>query len=84
MGIKDKRSNIPHGKYSTALLIPAAIEKGENSTLAANRLMLVDPRGEIPEQDLLEFLETYIEPNFWPWIKGKRRQKHGRLSANPK
>lgn len=71
MGIKDKRSNIPHGKYSKALVIPAAIEKGENSTLAANRLMLVDPRGQISEQDLLEFLETFIEPNFWPWIKKK-------------
>jgi len=69
MGIKSKRSNISHGKYSKALVIPAAIEKGDNSTLAANRLILVDPRGEIPERDLLEFLETFIEPNFWPWLK---------------
>jgi len=73
MGIKTTRRNIPHGKYSKALVIPASIEKGENSTLAANRLLLVDPRGEIPEQDLLEFLETYLEPNFWPWIKRKRK-----------
>jgi len=72
MGIKSKRRNIPHGKYSKVMVIPAAIEKGDNSTLAANRLMLVDPRGEIPEHDLLEFLETFIEPNFWPWIKKKK------------
>ena len=69
MGLKDRRSNIPHGKYSKALVLPASIEKGDESTLAANRLILVDPRGEIPEGDLLEFLETHIEPNFWPWLK---------------
>lgn len=72
MGLKDRRSNIPHGRYSKALVLPASIEKGDQSTLAANRLMLVDPRGEIPEADLLEFLETCIEPQFWPWIKKKR------------
>ena len=76
MGLKDRRSNIPHGRYSRALVLPATIEKGEYSTLAANRLMLVDPRGEIPERDLLEFLETYIEPAFWPWIREKEGQKH--------
>ena len=75
MGIRDKRSNIKHGRYSTALVLPANIEKGAESTLAANRLVLVDPRGEISERDLLEFLETYIEPNFWPWIKEKESQK---------
>lgn len=72
MGLKDKRSNIKWGRYSSALVLPASIEKGEESTLAANRLILVDPRGEISERDLLEFLETYIEPNFWPWILKKR------------
>jgi len=71
MGIKEKRSNIPHGKYSTALILPANLKKGKNSTLAANRLILVDPRGEINEDDLLEFLEKYIEPEFWPWLKTK-------------
>lgn len=71
LGIKDRRSNIPHGKYSKALVLPASIEKGDESTLAANRLMLVDPRGEISEVDLLEFLEKYIEPKFWSWIKEK-------------
>ena len=73
--LKAKRSNIKWGRYSTALVLPASIEKGEESTLAANRLMLVDPRGKIPEGNLLEFLETYIEPNFWPWIKEKEPKK---------
>ena len=75
MGIKDRRSNIKHGRYSQALILPAMLKKGKESTLAANRLILVDPRGEITEDDLLEFLETYIEPNFWPWIKSKGAQQ---------
>ncbi len=75
MGITAKRSNVKHGRYSTALVLPANIEKGSESTLAANRLILVDPRGEISGQDLLEFLETYIEPSFWSWIREKEIQK---------
>jgi hypothetical protein len=72
MTIKDRRSNLAHGKYSRVLVLPAAIEKGQESTLAANRLIVVDPRGEIDESDLLEFLEEYIEPNFWPWLREKQ------------
>jgi len=72
MGLKDRRSNIKHGRYSLALILPATIEKGEQSTLAANRLVLVDPRGEIREEDLLEFLETFVEPQFWPWYQKKK------------
>jgi hypothetical protein len=77
MGLKDRRSNIKHGKYSLALVLPATIEKGQQSTLAANRLVLLDPRGEINEKDLLEFLETFVEPNFWPWYTKKNQQKNG-------
>ena len=72
MGLKDRRSNLPHGKYSRALVLPAKLKIGKQSTLAANRLILVDPRGEIHEDDLLEFLEKYVEPEFWPWIKKMR------------
>lgn len=75
MGLKDRRSNNQCGKYSTALVLPAKIAKGKESTLAANRLILVDPRGEISETDLLEFLERYIEPEFWPWLKRKQLEK---------
>ncbi|MDI6904547.1 MAG: hypothetical protein QMD13_03515 [Candidatus Bathyarchaeia archaeon] len=79
MGLKDRRSNIKHGRYSLALILPATIEKGEESTLAANRLILVDPRGEISEEDLLEFLETFVEPNFWPWYM--KKSKAGKTEA---
>jgi len=71
MGLKDKRSNIKHGKYSRVLVLPASIKMGEKSTLAANRLVIVDPRGEIDEDDLLQFLEEFVEPQFWPWLKSK-------------
>ena len=74
MGIKERRSNIPHGRYSTALILPAYLKKGKESTLAANRLILVDPRGEIPEDDLLDFLERYVEPDFWPWLAMKKQE----------
>jgi hypothetical protein len=73
MGLKDRRSNLAHGKYSTVLVLPAKLEKGKESTLAANRLIIVDPRGEISEHDLLEFLETFVEPYFWSWYLKKRR-----------
>jgi hypothetical protein len=70
--MKGRRSNIKWGIYSTAFVLPANLEKGSQSTLAANRLLLVDPRGEISENDLLEFLEKFIEPEFWPWLKEKQ------------
>jgi hypothetical protein len=71
MGVKAKRRNLKHGRYSRALVLPANIKKGAESTLAADRLILVDPRAEIPEDALLEFLETVIEPAFWPWLKAQ-------------
>src|SRR5207249_10000821 len=48
-------------------------EVGSDATLAANRIMLVDPRGVIDEGDLLEFLEEEIEPRLWIWIAKKAR-----------
>jgi len=72
MGLKDRRSNLKYGLYSTAIILPAKLKKGETSTLAANRLILIDPRGEIGEDDLLEFLERYVEPKFWPWFEEKK------------
>lgn len=76
MGLKDRRANIKHGQYSRALVLPAKIKKGTESTLAANRLILVDPRGEISEDDLLEFLERFVEPQFWGWVKEKEAPKN--------
>jgi len=71
LGIKDKRAVLKLAKYSRAVTIPAKLKTGDFATLAADRLILLDPRGEITKEDLLEFLEKYVEPNFWPWIKKK-------------
>jgi len=84
VGIKDKRSNIRYGRYSKVIVLPAALEKGKESTLAGNRLLLVDPRAEISADDLLEFLETVVEPQFWFWLQRKRNQAgDNALNAKP-
>ena len=75
MGITDTRNVLKTGKYSRAVTIPAKIKTGETVTMAGSRLIIMDPRGEINENDLLEFLERHIEPKFWPWIKSKEVQK---------
>lgn len=72
MGLKDRRRLTKAGKYSKVITLPAKLKMGEEVTLAADRLILVDPRGEIHESDLLEFLEKYVEPKFWPWVEDKR------------
>ena len=69
MGIKDKRKILRTGLYSRAVTLPAKLKIGDFATLAANRIIIIDPRGEISEEALLEFLEEVIEPNLWQWLK---------------
>jgi len=61
---------------SRSIVIPANLKTGKVATIAADRLMLVDPCGKISEDDLLEFLEQYIEPEFWKWLEQKRRRSN--------
>lgn len=75
MGLKGKRKNVKTGGYSRTFVIPAGLEIGDVSTYAADRLIILDPRGDISEDELLEFLEAHIEPNFWPWIAKKKKEK---------
>jgi hypothetical protein len=83
MGIKLRRSNLPHGVYSRAVVLPANLEKGSFSTMACDRIILLDPRGQISEDLLLEFLEDEVEPRFWSWLaekklpRGVKRDKQG-------
>jgi antitoxin component of MazEF toxin-antitoxin module len=74
MGLKDKRKIIRVGN-SEAVTLPSNLVKGGEASIAANRLVIMDPRGEISEDDLLEFLEIHIEPVFWKWLR-KRRVKN--------
>lgn len=73
MGLAARRRVTPRGAKGTSksIVIPSKLKAGEIATIAANRLMIVDPRGEISEDDLLQFLEKFVEPNFWSWIKTK-------------
>ena len=68
MALKAKRANIKLCR-SKAVIIPKSLEIGEQSTMAANRICLIDFRGEISPEKLLEFLESEIEPRFWEWYK---------------
>jgi len=76
MGLSVKRKVTRRGACgaSKSVVIPANIKSGKFATIAANRLLIIDPRGEIHENDLLEFLEQYIEPKFWPWLKEKQKR----------
>ena len=72
MGLKATRKNVKLGT-SNVMIIPAGLEIGNHSTIAANRLVLADVRGEIPPEDLLEFLEDKIERVFWNWYETKKQ-----------
>jgi hypothetical protein len=83
MGIATKRKICPRGNRgaSNSVIIPANIKTGKIATIAANRLLLIDPRGEIDENSLLELLETFIEPNLWPLLK-KKPETHARIERS--
>jgi hypothetical protein len=84
MGLATKRKVTPRGAQgaSKSIVIPSKLKIGKVATIAANRLMVVDPRGEISENDLLDFLEEHIEPNFWPWLKEKQNEKEAGAKAH--
>jgi len=60
---------------------PSDVTIGEEATLAGNRLLVIDPRGEIDENDLLEFLETHVEPAFWKWWRQKEAAKQASVQG---
>ena len=79
--IHDKRKVFRTGKYTRAISLPSKLMIGKIATLAADRLILVDPRGEITDIELLKFMEKYIEPNLWSWVK--EREQPSRESFPP-
>ncbi len=78
--IKSRRRNYQIGG-SKAVTYPSDITVGEEATLAGNRLLLIDPRGEIDEADLEEFLEKHVEPIFWKWWKQKEAAKRPKIAG---
>ncbi len=81
MGLAVRRKNRKAGINSSYLCIPRPIEAGNESTIAANRLILADPCGKIPEQDLLKFMEEYVEPAFLEWRRKNFRSEAATPSA---
>lgn len=74
MGLSDRRRVQKVGKFSRSITLPAKLKVAETVTMATGRLVVVDPLGEIDPEDLLEFMQTYIDPNLWVWIKEKTRE----------
>ena len=72
--IKGRRRNYQLGG-SKAVTYPSNVLVGEEASIAGNRLLLIDPRGEISEDDLLEFMEKHVEPVFWDWWQAKKAGK---------
>jgi hypothetical protein len=60
---------IKHGD-SKVVVIPYDLIKSDEATVAACRLMLVDPRGEISEKVLGRLLEELIEPALYGRVGG--------------
>ena len=73
--IKSRRRNYQLGG-SKAITYPSDVVVGEEASVVGNRLLLIDPRGEISMDDLMEFMEKYVEPAFWKWWKQKEGVKH--------
>ncbi|MDO8715352.1 MAG: hypothetical protein Q7J73_00825 [Dehalococcoidales bacterium] len=66
---------------SRALTYPSDITVGEEASVAGSRLLLIDPRGEIDENDLEEFLEKHVEPVFWKWWEQKKAAKRPKVAG---
>lgn len=57
---------------SRAVTLPGGIMIGEQVSMAANRLLLMDTTGQIPEGKLSEFLTEHLEPAFWRWWESEK------------
>ncbi len=60
---------------SKAVTLPGGRIIGDEVTMAANRILIMDTTGEIPEDKLLEFLKEQLEPTFWRWWESQKQSK---------
>ncbi len=56
---------------SEGIVLPASLPHGKKISLAANRLLLVDPLGELSPDFLLEMLIREIEPSLYRHLESK-------------
>ena len=68
--IKSRRRNYQLGG-SKALTYPSDVVVGDEASVAGNRLLLIDPRGEIDENDIRENNGCWGEGPFWKWWRQK-------------
>lgn len=73
MGIQTKRKVIDIGG-SRYVAVPSGLRVGGEASIAGNRILLIDPRGEIDATLLLDFMEEYVEPYFWKWLAKKNHK----------
>lgn len=60
---------------SKAVTLPKKCRIGETVTMACGGgLALVDPTGEIPEEDLMRFFILYVVPTFREWWRREQEQ----------
>lgn len=78
--LKCRRRNYQLGG-SKALTYPSDVTIGEEASVAGDRLLLIDPRGEIDENDLMEFMEKFVEPTFWNWWRQKEAARRPRVEG---
>ncbi|KXA89408.1 hypothetical protein AKJ57_05345 [candidate division MSBL1 archaeon SCGC-AAA259A05] len=57
-------------RASSYINVPSPVKTGEEVTIAVDRILIADPLGKIPKEDLHEFMEEFVEPAFWEWRKG--------------
>lgn len=72
--LKCRRRNYRLGG-SKAMTYPGDAVVGEEATIAGNRILIVDPRGEIDENELAEFMENHVEPSFRRWWTRREAEK---------
>jgi len=64
------------GRVQTRMIrLPKSIKAGRSATIAGDRLLIVDPRGEIEADELLTFFENEIEHKFWDWMEKRVSEK---------
>ena len=60
---------------SNGITLPKKCRIGETVTMACGGgLALVDPTGEIPEEDLMRFFILYVVPTFREWWRREQRK----------
>ena len=71
--ISTRRKPFPTGQ-SRGITLPAAMEISDEVSMAASdRLILMDTKGEVPDDKLLQFFMQYVEPAFQNWWQAQKQ-----------